>query len=124
MYIYHRCSLIVKQCKMCLNFHYYSYAINSSGKTKIFFTNAFQREYYHISNETIFETKLLNQLLIDLVVKHCNFTSFSVSYNLIHSFETDSRYALNYKRLADTFFMFEIHKFMVESESKQKIKCK
>jgi hypothetical protein len=109
--------LNVKRCKKCLRFHYLSYAIDTDfmPHSKRFFSDFLTAKYFHYSNETIFETKLIKQYLADLLFKHCSFKAFSESYNFLHANIEQNRFSLDPKRLADVFYAYELCKFYHEN---------
>jgi hypothetical protein len=122
--IVEKCRLNLKQCKKCMNFHYISYAINSGERTRTFFKNADNYKYFHISNETIFEQRLLNSLLSDILFKHSSFRSFSDSYNYQHSLAVKERFLMSPIRLADIFYSYELNKFWSENDIKEPLESK
>jgi hypothetical protein len=93
--------------------HYYSYAIQCDSNIKFFYNNS-KTEYYQITNETIFDIRLLNNLMIDIVFKQCSFKGFTTAYNYLYSTRIDKRYRLCPKRLTETFFTFHANKFFEE----------
>ncbi len=75
-------------------------------------------------NETIFETKLINTFLADLIFKQCSFKAFSEAYNFHHSSVLFERALMNAKRLSEAFFAFEIVKYYNEHQLDEHIECK
>ncbi len=109
-----KCRLNLKQCKRCNNFHYISYAVNTIDRKRTFFVKATQHKYFHISNETIIEQKLLNSLLSDIIFKHSSFRAFADSYNFQCALDISERFHMSPIRLADIFYAYEINKFWNE----------
>jgi hypothetical protein len=110
-----KCRLNIKQCKYCEAYHYLSFSFDNKNKTKKFFVNAHEYQYFQYTTETIFERNLMTSLLADIVFKHCSFRAFSDTYNFMNTSLLPFRYLLNAKRLADAFFCFELCKFYSEN---------
>jgi hypothetical protein len=106
----------VKQCKRCLNFHFISYAINNNTKKKSYFKEAHISEYFHFTNETFMEIKLLKMMLADLVFKQASYKGFADAYNYMNGDPSNSRFKLCPKRLAQIFYCFELCKFYHEND--------
>ena len=106
-----KCNLEIKQCVDCLSYHFISYAIQKQSNTKRFYVDAHTYDYFHFTNETIFETKLLNNLMADTLFKQSSFRSFAETYNFLYSIKVTDRFRLNAKRLADAFYCYHISKY-------------
>jgi len=113
------CRLNLKQCKTCLNFHYISFALNSSTKLRKFYDHCLSSKYFQFTTETLVETRLLDSLLADIMFKQSSFRAFCDSYNFMHANPSQKRYYLNGKRIADIFYAYEILKFFNEHKFTQ-----
>lgn len=103
-----KCNINIKKCRKCLSLHYISYAINHLTKEKTFYKNSLDHQYFHFTNETIFEINFLNILMADILFKQTSFMSFCNAYNFLYAPKSTTRYFLNSKRLADVFFCYNI----------------
>jgi hypothetical protein len=104
----------VKSCLKCNSLHYISYATHATSALKYFLPKAHIGKYFHVTNETIFETDLLKSLMADLLFKHTSFRGFADAYNFLYANDYNKRQLLNRIRLTDAFYASEIVKFYHE----------
>ena len=116
-----KASLNYKECPKCKSTHYQSYAIQKNTKAKVFFTYDSEVEYFHSSSESIFETKLLFNLLSDIVFCHTSFKGFASSYNYRYAIQTFKRNTLDYRRLIEAFFALQLNRYYGRYKPNEKI---
>jgi len=93
--------------------HYLSYAIKYKTEVKTFYKIT-KPKYFHYTNESIFETKLLDNLLADIMFKHTSFKGFTAAYNFINAPKIRDRFYLIPSRLTENFYVFHINKYFNE----------
>jgi hypothetical protein len=93
--------------------HYLSYAIQHKSTHKTFYKISHQ-EYFHFTTESIFEVRLLDNLLADLMFKHASFKSFTAAYNYTTALKSSNRYYLISARLTENFYCYHIQKYFLE----------
>jgi hypothetical protein len=91
-----------------------SYAVNLKTNERIFYSNSGSAEYFHLTNETIFESKMLESLLADFVFQHVTFRSFCEAYNYKYANKHFERFKLIYKRVAEIFLAWRLAKYYFE----------
>ncbi len=91
---------------------------------KRYFDDALNSEFFHYSNETVFETKLIKTFLADVIFKQCSFKAFADAYNFQYTSIELQRSLLNPKRLSEIFFCHEILKYYSENSLSGPIECK
>lgn len=116
----------IKRCVKCRNYHYLSYAINSTitPSIKRFYNDATSNKYFHLTNDTIFELKLLDQFLADLLFKQSSFKSFCDAYNFQFATSLSDRKLLKSQRLTEIFYAFELIKFNQENSIPNPVESK
>jgi hypothetical protein len=117
-----KCNINIKKCRKRLSLHYISYAINHLTKEKTFYKNSLDHQYFHFTNETIFEINFLNILMADILFKQTSFMSFCNAYNFLYAPKSTTRYFLNSKRLADVFFCYNIQRYYSEFKKNDTLK--
>lgn len=100
-----------KYCRNCENFHFLSYGYDSKTKSKHYYTNAYEQEYFQISSESIFEVNLLCDLLSAILFNHASFRGFAQAYNYRHAVKNYERKILNQKRLTEAFLTYHLNKY-------------
>ena len=83
-------------------------------KQKQFYDNAFSRKYFQLSNETVFETVLLGQLHSSILIQASSFRSFAASYNYTRGYYLKERSQLNYKRLVEIYYSWQLCRYYHE----------
>ena len=91
-----------------------SYAIPNGSSMKHFYNRAYENEYFHCTNSTIFTKTFLEQILADIMIKHANFRNSAAAFNFIHGKNKDDRFWLDYRRLVDIFFSWYLSKYFDE----------
>lgn len=115
-----------KQCKKCDTFHFNSYFITPKSEVKEFYTEAHTQAYFHVTQEIIFEKKLLEQFMADIMFKQCSFRAFAEAYNYLYgNFDNHKpNQQLNRQRLTEVFYIFNIIQFNLQHKIEKKLKCK
>jgi hypothetical protein len=88
-----------------------SYGYIESTKRKKFYDNAFNQKYFQVSNETVFERVLLEQLHSSILIQASSFRSFAASYNYTRGYYLKDRYQLNYKRLVEIYYCWQLCRY-------------
>jgi hypothetical protein len=114
-YIYkENACLNTKVCPQCQNVHFMSYAVNRKTNERIFYSNSGNAEYFHLTNETICESKMLESLLADFVFQHVTFRGFCEAYNYKYANKHLERFKLIYKRVTEIFLAWRLAKYFCE----------
>ena len=114
----------IKRCVKCKNYHYLSYAIDSTvtPSVKRFYAHDTIKKYFHLTNETIFDLKLLNQFIADLIFKQTSFRAFCDAYNFQFATSSNNRPLLKSQRLSEIFYAFELIKVEPLTQPKHFVK--
>ena len=104
------------QCTKCNNDHFVSYAFNKETKAKHYYKDAHLNKYLQISQETIFEIELLQDLIASIVFNHTSFWGFSKFFNYRYALNISARDRLNSKRLAEAFFIYHLCIYYAEAD--------
>jgi len=106
--------LNIVACGICGALHYLNYA--EKDKQRKFYSDFLDAKFVAFTDETIFETKLLNSFTADLICNHTSFMGFASSYNILHDCkqkfinenrDKNERACLNEVRLCDAWFYFK-----------------
>ena len=111
-----------KWCPACKNYHYYSYVVDEKNKRKHFYPSADIQEYFHFSNETFFESALMASLMADIFFKHSSFKAYANSYNFQFIDLAFERFKMDYRRLIDFFYAYQLVKYLREFYSENLIR--
>ena len=80
-------------------------------------------KYFHYSNETIFEIKLLKSLMADIMFKQTSIRGFTDANNYLNSNSNeDRRCRLTTQRLTDIFHCYELVKYHCENKLSEPLK--
>ena len=82
---------------------------------KRFYNDATTHKYFHLTSDTIFELKLIEQILADLLFKQSSFKAFCDAYNFQFATSLNDRQLLKSQRLTELFYAFELIKFHQEN---------
>ena len=104
-------TLVTKFCGECQSYHYISFAINEKSNEKLFYEDAHELVYFQVSKETIVERNLLQALKSSFFFQHCTFRNFCEGYNYRYANASEERFKLNYKRLCDIFYTWNMVKY-------------
>ena len=91
-------------CNTCETEHYYSYSIKKDSHYKDFYVLSKKDEFFQMTAETLFEIKLFQVLLNDILFKIASLESFCNSYN--NSIGSLNHRILNQKRLQEGFLLY------------------
>ena len=101
------------KCKSCQTNHYLSYSLAKDSQIKEFYPITDKTELFQMTSDSVFEIKLFNSVLADILFKISSFDAACQSYNDQFDWNTNMR-PLNQKRLEEAFFLFQCVKYFQE----------
>lgn len=105
------CIVNTKKCPLCHSVFYISYACSGQTNEKVFYQDAHKLKYFQVSNETVFEIKLLEQLHSSILIQSSSFRSYAASYNYTRGYSLNGRNQLNYKRLIEIYYCWQLCRY-------------
>jgi hypothetical protein len=112
------CVVNTKKCNKCNSVFYMSFVCLGLSNEKIFYANAHKLNYFQVSTETIFEKQLLQQLHSSILIQSSSFRSYAASYNYTRGYELTNRNRLNYKRLIEIYYCWQLCRYFMDFKSK------
>jgi hypothetical protein len=109
-----KCVQISLNC--CDISHFYSYSRNDKKELSktTYNEDALAKEFISFTSMTVFETKIFEMLLADLIFKNSTFIGFTNSFNMVN---TGGHRDLCIKRLIEGFFYYNILKFYTKNDA-------
>ena len=108
------CYIGLKKCKHCRTEHYLSYA-DVPNKGRIFYKNIIESKFISFTNQTVFEKLFICSIKIDFFFKHSSFLNICQHHNQLFNVNNENyRNNLNEKRLAETWYQFNLIMFDIE----------
>jgi len=81
------------------------------------------KDFFQLTSESIFEKKLIENLMADILFKQSSFRAYTDTYNHLYVTSRFKRSLLDRRRLAEVFYTYHISKFFDEHQLPDKLIC-